>query len=542
MVFRLRSVSILILGCLIMAACTTSNAAQQPTRLAATPVSTTEPTHTPAGATAATEQNTTAASAEPEPGATPEDTEAEEATEAEPVANTTGVFAPGSTIGEVDISGFDTSEAVAELNAQMAAVLILPLEVRANDEQITISPNTISLRLPAEELVAEAWAQQEAGEPVDVPLRFDYDEEALRSELSSLLDAAHVTPAIDVISEEIEYNSSTQVISRSFAYRPGKSLEVDEAVEQFDEHMASPQASRTLVLEMFDTTDEALKRPSFAEIQEQVNQQASEWDGVAGFYLYDIESGQTITHNANTVFSAASVMKVAILLHAYVSLPSFTPEEREAIQTMIINSDNLRANDVLAATMHGSGTDDAYVGVLTMNKMLSDLGFQHTYMNMPYEGYDYLVGLRGLEIRRGPEQEGMPPFTAADPILRTTPAEISRIFLMIDECSKGTGVLLARYPQQLSPDRCQEMLDLLAQNADDERMVAPIPEGVRVEHKSGWVQDMHADVGIVRSPGGDYLMAVYLWRGVDELPDLWTNPHIVAFSRLIYTAYNPLEL
>jgi hypothetical protein len=375
-----------------------------------------------------------------------------------------------------------------------------------------------------------------------VPLQLSYDEEALRDELSTLLDAAHVTPSVDVISEEMEYNSSTQVISRSFVYRPGQSLEMDKAVEQFDEHMSSPQASRTLVLEMVDTTDEALQRPSFAEIQEQVNQQASEWNGVVGFYLYDIESGETITHNANTVFSAASVMKVAILLHAYVSLPSFTPEEREAIETMIINSDNLRANDVLAATMHGSGTDDAYVGVLTMNKMLSDLGFQHTYMNMPYEGYDYLVGLRGLDIRRGPEQEGMPPFTAADPILRTTPAEISRIFLMIDECSKGTGVLLARYPQQLSPDRCQEMLDLLAQNADNERMVAPIPPGVRVEHKSGWVQDMHADVGIVRSPGGDYLMAVYLWRGVDELPGLWTNPHIVAFSRLIYTAYNPLEL
>jgi hypothetical protein len=535
-----------MLGSLILAACATSNAARQPTRPAATSVSTTESTRTPAGTpTAATEQAATTASAETEPDAATEDTEAteaEEGSETDLVTNPDGVFAPESSIGEIDIGGFDTSEAVSELNAQMAATLILPLEIRANEEQTTISPNAIDLQLPAEELVAEAWAQQEAGEPVDVPLQLSYDEAALREELANLLDAAHITPAIEVISEEVEYNSSTQVISRSFAYRPGQSLEVDEAIAQFDEHMASPQASRTLVLDMVDTTDEALQRPSFAEVQEQVEQQAREWDGIAGFYLYDIESGETVTHNANTVFSAASVMKVAILLHAYVSLPSFTPEEREAIQTMIINSDNLRANDVLAASMHGSGTDDAYVGVLTMNKMLSDLGFQHTYMNMPYEGYDYLVGLRGLDIRRGPEQEGMPPFTAADPILRTTPAEISRIFLMIDECSKGTGVLLARYPQQLSPDRCQEMLDLLAQNADNERMVAPIPEGVRVEHKSGWVQDMHADVGIVRSPGGDYLMAVYLWRGVDELPDLWTNPHIVAFSRLIYTAYNPLEL
>jgi beta-lactamase class A len=289
-----------------------------------------------------------------------------------------------------------------------------------------------------------------------------------------------------------------------------------------------------------------------AAIEEQVNILSELWEsenwrnephqGVAGVYLYDLETGETLTRNADTVFSAASVMKVAILLHAYISLDEFTPEVQEAIEAMIVESDNLRANDVLAASMDGSGTDDAYVGVLTMNKMLSDLGFEHTYMNMPYEGYDYLVGTRGIDIRRGPAQEGLPPYTEADPILRTTPAEISRLFLMINECSEGEGMLLARFPQQLSAERCQEMLDLLARNADDTRMVAPIPDDVRVEHKSGWVQDMHADVGIVRSPGGDYLLAVYLWSDVVELPDVWANPYMVAFSRLIYTAYNPEEL
>jgi beta-lactamase class A len=231
---------------------------------------------------------------------------------------------------------------------------------------------------------------------------------------------------------------------------------------------------------------------------------------------------------------------VAILLHAYVSLPEFTPEVQEAIEAMIIDSDNLRANDVLSASVGGQGTDDAYRAVLQMNDMLRNLGFQFTYMNMPYESTDYLVGVQGITIQRGPPQEGSPPYTAADPIVRTTPAEISRLFLLIDECSQGAGELLIKYPDNLTPERCQEMLDLLARNADDTRMVAGIPEGVRVEHKSGWVQDMHADVGIVRSEGGDYLLAIYLWRGVEELPDVWANPTLQAMSRLIYTAYNPI--
>jgi hypothetical protein len=53
---------------------------------------------------------------------------------------------------------------------------------------------------------------------------------------------------------------------------------------------------------------------------------------------------------------------------------------------------------------------------------------------------------------------------------------------------------------------------------------------------------MHADAAIVRSPGGDYLLTIYLWRGVDELPGLWANPYIVALSRLVYTAYDPVQI
>jgi beta-lactamase class A len=282
-------------------------------------------------------------------------------------------------------------------------------------------------------------------------------------------------------------------------------------------------------------------RPDFAWLQQEVEALAAEWEGIAGIYLYDMQSGQTVTLNADTVFSAASIMKVAILLHAYTQLDTIDADLQANIDKMIIESDNLAANDVLAASVSGQGTDDALDGVIAMSDMLEQLGFAHTYMNMPYEGYDYLVGLRGIAIEYGPEREGPPPFTASDPLLRTTPAEISRLFLLIEECRQGSGILLEQF-ELLSADRCQEILDLLARNADNERIVAGIPPDVRVEHKSGWVQDMHADAAIVRSPGGDYLLTIYLWRGVDELPDLWANPYIVALSRLVYTAYDPVQI
>jgi len=211
------------------------------------------------------------------------------------------------------------------------------------------------------------------------------------------------------------------------------------------------------------------------------------------------------------------------------------------MREMVIESNNLSANDLLAAAVGGIGTDAAYEGSQEMNMMLRELGFQHTYQNMPYEAGDYLIGLRGLSIEYGPAQEGSPPYTEADPIVRTTPAEISRIFVMINECSQGEGQLLEQFAETLTPEDCQAILDLLAQNADKSRIAAGLPPDTRLEHKSGWTGDMHADVGIVRSEGGDFLLATYIYQEQNNsyLPDFRAARYISALSRLVYTAYNP---
>jgi beta-lactamase class A len=268
------------------------------------------------------------------------------------------------------------------------------------------------------------------------------------------------------------------------------------------------------------------------------------WDGIVGFYLEDLATGETLTHNEGVVFSGASVMKVAIMLYAYTQVEEFDEHARERMQMMIVDSDNKAANALLAiAAAGGGGTDEALIGVRAMNEMLKDLGLKHSYQNMPYEASDYLLRVRNLDIPFGPAQEGPPPFTEADPVLRTTPADMSRLVKLIDQCSQGEGELLALY-DTLSAERCQEMLDLLADNADTIRMVAGMDERARVEHKSGWLEDMHADVGIVRSPGGDFILAIYVYQQQRNswLTDAEAAPVIAAFARMVYTAYNPIRV
>ena len=55
---------------------------------------------------------------------------------------------------------------------------------------------------------------------------------------------------------------------------------------------------------------------------------------------------------------------------------------------------------------------------------------------------------------------------------------------------------------------------------------------------------MQADVGIIRSPGGDFLMAIYVYTDIRPtkivLTDKVAAPVIGHFARLIYSFYNPV--
>jgi beta-lactamase class A len=271
-----------------------------------------------------------------------------------------------------------------------------------------------------------------------------------------------------------------------------------------------------------------------------------QWNGIAGVYVYDLAGDEVVASlNQDSVFSGASVMKVPILLYSYIKLKTFDEDQEKWLKKMIVDSDNLSANQMLAASAGGSGTEDALVGALDMSEMLKDLGLEHTYQNMPYEASDYLIKVRGFKIKRGPEREGPAPHTEADPVLRTTPAEMSQIFLWIDQCSRGTGVLLERFSSSLTAARCREMIDRLEQNGDHTRMLAGFPDDTRVAHKSGWIEDMQADVGIVRSPGADFVLAIYLYRdiipGKTYLADEIAAPVIADVARLVYTYYNPVR-
>lgn len=439
-------------------------------------------------------------------------------------------FASGSTIAGIDVAGLSPEEAVAKLSSELT-ILQQPLELKLDEQNLSLSPEQIGLDVPIAELVEEAQTALQAGQPADIGLEVSYDQAAVRSELEALALSVATPGTTRLITETDRY-------SRTFVFEPGLNLDVDGALAQIDEHFQSDQQG---VIELELAPDGTPEPVSIAELQSTLETMAERWNGVVGIYLYDLQSGETIAINEDVVFSGASVLKVPIMLQSYISLPELSDEDRELMADMIGKSDNMAANALLAKVAGGQGTDIALEGVGIMNETLKSLGLEHTYQNLPYEAGEFLINVLGMKIPRGPAEEGVAPFTEADPYVRTTPKEIAQIFIWIRQCSDGEGMLLERYGDSLTPERCAEMISWLEQNEDQIRMVAGVPEGTKVAHKGGWVEDMQADVGIVSTPGGDFVVALYFYQQQRNsyLADEIAAPIIAAFARLIYSAYNP---
>jgi beta-lactamase class A len=470
--------------------------------------------------------------APPQPAATPRPTVA-------PTATPAPTFAEGSSIAGVDVSGLSFEKASALVEQRLAgAPGAITIEAGPVSQQL--EPEAIDLSIPVGDLLAQARAAFERGSPAEVPATVSFDEKALRERLSGLADEVVAGSSISVL-------TSTDVLSRSFAYAPGLALDVDAAVEQIGAELSAATASgkpvERIALEL--SRSEAPPRVPLERLREELTALADELPGVVGLHLIDLETGESIGLNDRSVFAGASTIKTAIMLNLYINLSTFTERQSFWLNEMIRYSDNLSANDLLAASVGGQGTEYAFEGADAMSTMLQEeLGLRHTYLYVPYETTDY-IKLYKPKFRCGPAGPvGEKPYTEMGACLRAEPASMARLYLLIDQCAGGEGELLDTF-ERLSPKRCQEMLDWLARNADKTRMVAGIPTGVRVEHKSGWIEDMQADNGIVRSPGGDYILSIYYFKPLDGKRDYWTDeemaPTVAAFSRLVYTAFNPVE-
>lgn len=270
--------------------------------------------------------------------------------------------------------------------------------------------------------------------------------------------------------------------------------------------------------------------PSSTSLDTQVRAIARGFQGDIAMAARNLTTGQSVTLNGDKRVKTASTIKVAVMAEAFFQIKegklhlndpiTLKAEERvqgsgilqdlqgglqltleDAITLMIVESDNTATNLVLDR-----------VGVDNVNKRTASLGLPNTKvfkkvfvpLNRPLTDEEKEFGLGS-----------------------TTPNEILRLLEMID----GHKIVDAA--------SCDRMIAILKKQRDLNSMQRYLMSqpNVTIASKSGALDDMRADVGLVYTPSGTLAMAVYAYNINDRR---WTadNAAPLTIAKLAWAVYH----
>jgi beta-lactamase class A len=258
------------------------------------------------------------------------------------------------------------------------------------------------------------------------------------------------------------------------------------------------------------------------------------FDGLGSIFVMDLVTGEEISLNADVALSALSTFKVAIFVEAYRVLDEPPNEyQQQLFVDTAAHSSNFAANLLLHLI---AGEENTYKGADIVTESLRNLGLVNTFMAVPYDAAQ--VATRPNTYMT-PANSRTDINVLPDPTIQTTAEDMGTLLSMIYYCSKGGGALLAVYPEDLTPEECQAIIDLMILNEEGNLIRFGVPEGVPVSHKHGWGVATHGDVGIVFSPAADYVLVEYLTGSGDWLQADLSFPVLRDISRITYNFFNP---
>jgi beta-lactamase class A len=251
-----------------------------------------------------------------------------------------------------------------------------------------------------------------------------------------------------------------------------------------------------------------------------LRQRTRRFNGKVGYIIKDFRSGEIVESNPNSVFPSASLIKLPIMVAAFqavqegrVSLnmpitmrlqdmrggsgvlkrarPGSIFTLRELIEYMIIHSDNTATELVLQQ-----------IGIDYVQATFNKLGLQDTEIHP--EGFR-------LTARRIADDN------------RTSPRDMAFLLEKIYQ------------RKSVSAEASDQMMDILKHQKLRDRLPRYIPTGWEIAHKTGLLRRACHDVGIVFSPGGDYMICVL----TSQDPTYKTAKHFIAsLGRITFDYYH----
>jgi hypothetical protein len=359
----------------------------------------------------------------------------------------------------------------------------------------------------------------------DLPIVAEYSEDRIRLKLSEMalaLDNPPQPPTPDLETMTLRPGQPGYMLNIADSVRP-----VAEALTSIRDREAELTVDR-----------QPAPAASIDQLRDLVQERLKEFQGNASVFVKDLGAGDEIRINADIAYSGMSLMKVPIMAEVYRQTGDAPDIETYRLLTETLGSDsgNFTANLLLRQI----GDGDSFAGVDRLTSSMHFLGLSDTFMGTPYDQNDLTPPAIETEANSRTDVWANP-----DPYMQTTPQDIGLLLEMIYQCSRGGGTLMVAYPGAFTPAECEQMLDIMKGNIITDADGIPtllrggLPAGTPFAHKHGWDFDTRADAAIAFTPGGDYVLVVFL-----NTPQEWVdwdvaNGIMVDVARAAYNFFNP---
>jgi beta-lactamase class A len=451
----------------------------------------------------------------------------------------------GMTIGGVPVDGLSPAQA----SQRLLEVYTTPIEARYGDAIFYIEPSNVGFQIDMETMLAAADLSRTGGSfwggfwdyiwsrtppETQIPLSVTISEERLREFLQTEIASRYDQPP-----------APAQPLPGGTVFlpgAPGQTLDLDRAVLLITDALKSP-SNRSVTLSFNQTT---AARPTIENLEILLKQivLASDFDGLIGFYMMDLQTGQEIhfaidnkqeiSVEPDIAFTASSTIKVPIVASYLINQGSNLDTTISDIISRVLGRSDNSATDLVLERI------DQFNGPIVVTNDMKKIGLQSTYLaGMFYVGAPNLIPNKVTPGNSRPDV-----FSDPDPYSQTTPSEMGILLADIYQCAQNSGgALIAAFPDKVSPATCQLLIDFMAQDKLGSLIQGGVPDGTLVPHKHGYVLSrdgvLHdtSDVGIIYSPGGNFVLSIYTYHPVQNIWDI-TNPLFVDLTQATYNYFN----
>ncbi len=231
-----------------------------------------------------------------------------------------------------------------------------------------------------------------------------------------------------------------------------------------------------------------------ATLDDQLARLAAASSGTVGIYARKLGTGTPVTYNPDVVFPAASIIKLVI----FVSLYQYAERDPDALKL----SDFVGGSEILDSYNPGQSIS---IGTLS-RAMIEQSDNTASNVLIDYLGFDRIratihgAGLAHTQLKRH--------FMDVNAIFHhsenlTTPRDMGMLLYQLERgAHEGVGTLA-------SPASARRMIDVMLHQEDRDKIARGLPAGVPLANKTGEIDGVRNDVGIV-DPYGDkpYVIAV----------------------------------